>query len=126
VPEGDELWKLFLVIALNKVRSTAEYHRAAKRDVRQTQSGTAFDDALQNAPSREGDALATLRMVIDEVLQTLPSSQRAIIELRVEGYEIEEIEQRTGRAKRSVERASTRMDCCRRLRGGAERPGDRE
>jgi RNA polymerase sigma-70 factor (ECF subfamily) len=105
VPEGDELWKLFLVIALNKVRSTAEHHRAAKRDVRQTQAGAAFDDALRNAADRDGDALATLRMVIDDVLQTLPPSQRAIIEHRIEGCEVEEIARKTGRAKRSVERA---------------------
>src|SRR5579884_2141861 len=36
VPVGEELWKLFLVIALNKIRAKGNYHRAAKRDVRQT------------------------------------------------------------------------------------------
>src|SRR5262249_59874413 len=39
VPEGEELWKLFLVIALHKIRSTATFHRAAKRDVRITTLG---------------------------------------------------------------------------------------
>src|SRR6516165_12171184 len=33
VPEGEDLWKLFLVIGLNKIRATGAYHRAAKRDV---------------------------------------------------------------------------------------------
>jgi DNA-directed RNA polymerase specialized sigma24 family protein len=44
-------------------------------------------------------------MVIDEILQTLPPSQRAMIELRIEGYEVKKIAEKTGRAKRSVERA---------------------
>src|SRR5438132_13746511 len=38
VPDGEDLWKLLLVIALNKVRTKRAYHQAAKRDVRQTVS----------------------------------------------------------------------------------------
>jgi RNA polymerase sigma-70 factor (ECF subfamily) len=104
VPEGEELWKLFLVIALHKVRSTGEHHRAAKRDVRATKSGPAFDEAVQAAVRNE-DALTTLRMVIEEILETLPPSQRTMIELRFEGYEVKQIAEKAGRAKRSVERA---------------------
>ena len=37
VPNGDTLWKLLMVIALNKIRSLADYHRAGKRDLRRTQ-----------------------------------------------------------------------------------------
>src|SRR6478752_7985762 len=33
VPDGEEIWKLLLVIALNKIRTTAVHQRAAKRDV---------------------------------------------------------------------------------------------
>ena len=29
IPDGEELWKLFLVIALNKIRTLGHYHRAA-------------------------------------------------------------------------------------------------
>src|SRR6516162_2642293 len=34
VPEGEELWNLFLVITLNKIRAKGNYFRARKRDVR--------------------------------------------------------------------------------------------
>ena len=34
VPHGEDLWKLFLVMALNKVRAKGAFHRAAKRDIR--------------------------------------------------------------------------------------------
>ena len=104
VPEGEDLWKLFMIIALNKVRSAATFHRAAKRDVRATATG--LSDALTGqhvAPDEM--ALATLRMVIDELLSALAPSMRSIVELRVEGHEVEEIARRTQRSRRSVERA---------------------
>src|SRR5262245_23691848 len=39
VPAGEELWKLVLVIALNKLRAQGNFHTAAKRDVRLTAGG---------------------------------------------------------------------------------------
>jgi RNA polymerase sigma-70 factor (ECF subfamily) len=103
VPEGEDLWKLFLIIGLHKVRSAATFHRAAKRDVRATATGLIAPTEQLAAPDEM--ALATLRMVIDEVLNALPPSMRAIVELRIDGHEVEEIAQRTQRSRRSVERA---------------------
>jgi RNA polymerase sigma-70 factor (ECF subfamily) len=103
VPAGDELWKLFLVIGLNKIRAVAAYHKAAKRDVRQTSAGD-YERAVESAPESDDAALATLRMTIDELLAPLSPSHREIIDLRVAGHEVAEIAVRTGRAKRSVER----------------------
>jgi DNA-directed RNA polymerase specialized sigma24 family protein len=105
VPEGEELWKLFLIIALNKVRATGAHHRAAKRDVRMTQNGAAFDQAMRNATSRDEASLLTLRLVVEGIMDKLVASQRVIIEKRIEGYQVEEIARQTGRARRSVERA---------------------
>src|SRR4051794_10544217 len=104
VPQGEELWKLFLVIALYKIRDTAAYHRAEKRDVSRTAQGAAFDRAAQAEAGRDEAALGVLQMVIDEILEKLPPGHRRIIEMRVEGYEVAEIAEATGRAKRSVER----------------------
>jgi RNA polymerase sigma-70 factor (ECF subfamily) len=104
VPEGEELWKLFLVIALNKVRATGAHHHAARRDTRQTAGGAAFEDAVRMRPDRDETALATLRMVIDETLDGLPDSQRQIVTLRIEGHDVDTIAVKSGRAKRSVER----------------------
>jgi RNA polymerase sigma-70 factor (ECF subfamily) len=104
VPEGEELWKLFLVITLNKIRATGAYHRAAKRDVRATVTGAAFDQAVATRSSHDEASLTALRLVIEELLASLPESQRPIIELRIEGYEVAEIARRMKRAKRSVER----------------------
>src|SRR5690348_15784884 len=43
VPAEEDLWKLFLVIALHKIRRKGNFHRAAKRDVRRTTGGSSFD-----------------------------------------------------------------------------------
>ncbi len=102
VPEGDELWKLFLVIALNKVRATRAFHHAAMRDTRQTATGTEIQNSIGQGQDEE--ALSTLRMTIDELLSGLPTTSRDIIAMRIEGHDVIAIAERTGRAKRSVER----------------------
>jgi RNA polymerase sigma-70 factor, ECF subfamily len=105
VPDGEDLWKLFMIIALHKIRSAGRFHRAAKRDVRATANNLSDARAEHRLAAPDEAALATLRLVIDELLSALPPSMRAIVELRVEGREVEEIAQRTQRSRRSVERA---------------------
>jgi RNA polymerase sigma-70 factor (ECF subfamily) len=102
VPDGEDLWKLFLVLALNKLRNAGTYHRAARRDVRR--SATADPEGTEGHNGRDENALLVLRLVIEEVLGHLPESARLVVELRIEGHEVAEIAQRSGRSKRSVER----------------------
>jgi RNA polymerase sigma-70 factor, ECF subfamily len=104
VPDGEEIWKLLLVIALHKIRDAGVYHKAAKRDVRRTSSGEANELAIQNAAGKDEAALAVLQMVVNDVLEGLPESHRRMIELRIEGHEVAEISREVGRSKRSVER----------------------
>ena len=52
----------------------------------------------------DDSAAALLRMVFEEHLADLPVSNREIVRLRVEGYEVSEIADRTGRARRTIER----------------------
>jgi RNA polymerase sigma factor (sigma-70 family) len=104
VPEGEELWKLLLVIALNKIRATGAFHRAKKRDVKRTAGDEAYELALQAEPSPDETALSLLRMVIEDLLRDLPEAHRKIIELRIEGHEVNEIAAAVRRSKRSVER----------------------
>lgn len=102
VPNGEELWSLLLVIALNKVRRAASHHKAAKRDVRRINADADPDIA---SSSRDNDqALTVLRLTIEEALADLPPLQREIIHLRTEGYEVAEIAAKVQRSKRTVER----------------------
>jgi RNA polymerase sigma-70 factor, ECF subfamily len=104
LPAGDELWRLLLVISLNKIRALAVYHRAQKRSV----SSTIAPDLelLSQVVDSNADelALATLKMVIDEVLHDLPEVQQRMIVCRIDGCQVEEIAAETGRSKRTVER----------------------
>jgi RNA polymerase sigma-70 factor (ECF subfamily) len=103
VPSGEDLWRLFLVIALNKIRAKGAYHRAAKRAVGAT---AAYDDP-EASPERlvdEGATPEALQLTIDEALDRLPEGHRQAVGLRTEGYEVAEIAARTGRSKRTVER----------------------
>jgi RNA polymerase sigma-70 factor (ECF subfamily) len=104
VPDGEDLWRLFLVIALHKIRDAGSFHRAAKRDIRATKAGDVFDEAARGAETQDDQSLHELRMVIDDLMRELPQSQRTMVEMRIEGYKVEEIAEKVQRSKRSVER----------------------
>ncbi len=104
IPVGEELWKLFLVMALNKIRAKGSYHLAAKRDSRLTQGSEILETLAGSDHSTDQNALSVLEMTIDETLAEMPQHCREMVTMRVEGYEVEEIARRTGRSKRTVER----------------------
>jgi RNA polymerase sigma-70 factor (ECF subfamily) len=103
VPAGEELWRILLVIALNKIRDARAFHTAAKRDVRLTARGHDLGSNLNRLQGKTPNH-AFLQIVVKEALQTLPPQHRRMVELRIEGYEVGQIAQKTGRSKRSVER----------------------
>lgn len=104
IPDGEELWKLFLVIALNKIRSLGEYHRAVKRNVRSTKAFGHVERYLSSPESDDQRAFRMLQWTIEDVMSQLGESERQIVSLRIEGHDINSIAASTGRAKRSVER----------------------
>jgi RNA polymerase sigma-70 factor (ECF subfamily) len=104
VPDGKDLWRLLGTIALNKVRTQGAFHRAAKRDVRLTAT-LGFKDPSRGAQTRKDEAGDTFfQLAIEEALDKLPPQQRAVVELRLQGYEVAEIAGQVGRGKRTVER----------------------
>jgi RNA polymerase sigma factor (sigma-70 family) len=104
VPAGEELWRLFLVIALNKIRAKGKYHRAAKRDARLTVRGEGIEDQAAVRGKKGEDDLAFLQLSVNEALDMLPPQHKQMVTLRIEGYEVAEIAQQTGRSHRTVER----------------------
>src|SRR5262249_9630293 len=102
-PPGSDIWKLLLTMALNKIRAQAIFHHAAKRDVRLTRRLDV--SAERQLHTREDDLTDTLlQMALEERLGQLPAHHRTVVELRLQGYEVEAIVQKTGRSKRTVER----------------------
>ena len=106
VPSGDQIWQLLLVIATNKVRKLARYARQQKRDVGRTVS---MDEAAAATGGGGHESLVVLETVLQDVLAGLPDYQRAMIELRIQGYTTEEIAARTERCTRTVERIVQRF-----------------
>jgi RNA polymerase sigma-70 factor (ECF subfamily) len=104
VPVGEELWQLLLVLALNKIRTLAVYHRAKKRDAGRTVGTERVAEVATEVSGEDAVAYETMRMMIDELVAKLPSPQGRIVQLRIEGHEISEIAQLTDRSKRTVER----------------------
>ena len=101
MPAGAELWSLLLVIALNKIRTAEAYHRAGKRDVGSTATPDNLDESLSTDTDGNG---AYLGLVVTEALERLAPALREIVELRLQGYEVREIAERTDRSLRTVER----------------------
>ena len=103
-PDGDELWKLLLVIALHKIRGKATDHHAAKRDLHRTINGVKGRTHLESQADVRESWYAHLELVLEEILERLPPQNRVMVKLRIDGCEVAEVARLTGRSRRSVER----------------------
>ncbi len=115
IPDGDELWKLLLVLALNKIRSKATYYRALKRDAVRNVGGAQGESLLQLHACARDVETEHFEMVLNEILDRLPAECRSMAKLRLDGREVGEIAHSTGRSRRSVERIL--QETRRKLRG---------
>ena len=101
VPESDEIWNLFLVLALNKIRQSARFHSRKKRSLKRTRQ-------LNELPATEIEhdcaPLVALQLTIQELLESTSDVQRRMIEMRIQGFEIEQISRETQRSTRTIER----------------------
>ncbi len=104
VPDGEELWKLLLVIALNKIRSLGEFHRAARRNVSRTTSLDADHAPIPSPASGNEASYHVLRLTVNDLVSELTPVQQEIVLLRIDGFDIQSIADRTKRSKRTVER----------------------
>jgi RNA polymerase sigma-70 factor, ECF subfamily len=98
LPEGEELWKLFLVIALNKIRKKANFHSAAKRDIGRTQTIGKQQLAGVDTSSE------VLRLTVEELIGAMPPEHRGVVSDRIQGYEVAEMAHRHSLSKRTIER----------------------
>ena len=102
VPPEGHLWGLLMVLALNKIRSQVDFHGAAKRSVHRTSRSDELDAHVVGGANDPSEGF--LQVVLDDLLAGLPESNREIVRLRIDGYEVKEIAARTGRSRRTVER----------------------
>ncbi len=101
VPQGGELWQLLAAITRHKLSHARVKHRAAKRDARRTVS---CREAVGSLAGEEERLAQELRLLIEDMIRGFSPTERKIVELRIEGYELHDIAQRTARSRRTVER----------------------
>jgi RNA polymerase sigma-70 factor (ECF subfamily) len=109
VPEGQDVWGPLVVIALNRVRAMANWHRAARRDVRRTLGGDLSERLVGTVPAPEEWPMVELRIQTAEVLGQLPPTVRRVVELRIEGHDVATIAACVRVSTRTVERVLHRF-----------------
>src|SRR5688500_15270680 len=72
VPDGKDLWRLLLTLALNKVRASATFHQAAKRDVRMTTALPAREESETQRGAKGEAPDVFLRLALEDALSALP------------------------------------------------------
>ncbi len=105
IPDGNTLWELLAVVTLNKVRTLRAHHTASCRDTRSTVSWQ--DSEIPVGLCIDHDQIA---LAVRDVLQSLPNEFVEIIEMRLQGHNVDDIATKTGRSLRSTERV---LQACR-------------
>jgi RNA polymerase sigma-70 factor (ECF subfamily) len=106
VPPGAELWQLLLIVAINKIRTLATHHRAQRRDVLKSFGS---DELSRYSGTTDDMALHVLNLVIRELIDEMPEAQQKIVEMRIQGFQVDEIASATTRSKRTIERVLQRF-----------------
>jgi RNA polymerase sigma-70 factor (ECF subfamily) len=108
--QSGDLWRLLVVITLNKVRRQAVRHHADKRALdreRPLATGAADWHGLPVASLAQQPtplAAAALADEVAQIMRGLEAKPRQIFELRLQGYTLEEIAEECGRSVRTVKR----------------------
>jgi RNA polymerase sigma-70 factor (ECF subfamily) len=107
--QSGDLWRLLAGITLNKLHRQVERNTAKKRDVSKDRgladegSLSVGTDVLSRDPSP--DEVVALADELELLMRDLDPRHREMIQLRLQGYQIEEIAAQTQRTQRTVLRA---------------------
>jgi RNA polymerase sigma-70 factor (ECF subfamily) len=112
--QSGDLWRLLVAMTLNKLHDKARRHTAEKRSVdREASFGSEESlfgmqaEALAREPSPE--EATTLVDLLENVLRPFDGPHRRMIELRLQGYPLDEIAADTGHCRHTVMRVLKRV-----------------
>lgn len=103
-PPGTTLWNLLAVIAVHKLRRKATHLSAQCRDANRNVSLEAIDGRVPFDQS----SIESLEISVRETLDLLRPLDREILSLRIQRYTVDEISEKLGRSRRTVERSLQR------------------
>lgn len=106
IERGGDLWRLLAKITISKVRKQAETHLAQKRSMDREHRGSSHDNDAGFGASREPSPEDVAQMVdlLQTVMKDLDPVQQRMLELRLQGYRLEEVAVETQRSERTVRR----------------------
>lgn len=107
--DWDSLGTLLTYLTMCKVDRRIRKYLAEKRDVRRETSpeGTGDDGRPKweaRGPDPSAEEKAAAEETLNELLRQLPVADRAVLTLRLQGYQVNEIAQQVGRDERTVYR----------------------
>jgi RNA polymerase sigma factor (sigma-70 family) len=108
-----DLWRLLAAITLHKLHHQVERHTARKRAARPValdpESSVYGLEVAQLTHEPSPAEAAALADELEQVLRSLEPRQRRMVELRLQGYSLEEIAAVTQRCERTVRRILERV-----------------
>jgi hypothetical protein len=103
-PDGDQLWKLLLVVAIYQIRQNCPDLQMADSDLQRAISDLQAQDCEESDGSARDLFSNYLELVLESILERLPPHHRMIVALRLDGCEVAEAARLIRRSTRSVER----------------------
>jgi RNA polymerase sigma-70 factor, ECF subfamily len=103
-PDGDQLWKLLLVVAFCQIRHNCPDHHVVNSELQRAITELQARGCDDSSESSHELTSTYLEMLIESILERLPPHHRMIVALRLDGCEIAQIASLTRRSMRSVER----------------------
>lgn len=100
-----DLWRLLAAITIKRVHRQLERHTAARRDVQLELHPNNLDlpvEAMAHEPS--ADIVAAIVEQVENVMQATDERTRRALQLRLQGYAIDEIAANLERSQRTVRR----------------------
>jgi RNA polymerase sigma factor (sigma-70 family) len=114
VRRGGDLWHLLVTMALHKLNDKVKWHTSAKRAMAREQPFQSedslaglFQPACEREPSPE--EAASLNDELESVMRGLEPMSRRILQLRLQGYNLEEIATDRNCSQRTVIRILERI-----------------
>jgi RNA polymerase sigma-70 factor (ECF subfamily) len=115
-----DLWKLLLGITRNKFLFQVEHHTAGKRDANREAVGDTNGFVSREPSPEEAAALTDL---LESVLGKFDATARQMVELRLQGHQLEDIARAVGRCRHTVLRTLDRFKAEVRKANDSERSG---
>ncbi len=110
LPHGGDLWHLLVSITLHKLHRQVRRNSARKRDVERETPLDEHSPSLA-ALAREPSPVEAIALTdqVEQLMRGLQPVERHILQLRLQGYQLDEIAQQSDRGERTVRRTLERI-----------------